>query len=173
MKELFEDPRQDEPSNDPAPASLVKFRQISQDALKGAGEAVHQVVKLGEGDCMKITVCRVEKRGGRGHAHKQAAWETGAYPQTQDSAYDPEPEGALNAEIQSLHCERDLRQHTQQQKQQHRKAVDHLVHSSRTSPSTTRKMQRAREGSKPAASPRGFASREHMASRASVSFPTR
>ena len=39
MIELFEDPRLDKPSNDPAPASLVKFRQISQDALKGAGEA--------------------------------------------------------------------------------------------------------------------------------------
>ena len=39
MIELFEDPRLDKPSNEPAPASLVKFRQISQDALKGAGEA--------------------------------------------------------------------------------------------------------------------------------------
>lgn len=39
MIELFEDPRLDKPSNDPAPESLVKFRQISQDALKGAGEA--------------------------------------------------------------------------------------------------------------------------------------
>lgn len=39
MIELFEDPRQDKPSDQPAPASLVKFRQISQDALQGAGEA--------------------------------------------------------------------------------------------------------------------------------------
>ena len=39
MIELFEDPRLDKPSDQPAPASLVKFRQISQDALKGAGEA--------------------------------------------------------------------------------------------------------------------------------------
>ena len=38
MIELFEDPRLDKPSKDPAPASLVKFRQISQDAQKGAGE---------------------------------------------------------------------------------------------------------------------------------------
>ena len=39
MIELFEDPREDKKSDRPAPASLVKFRQISQDALKGAGEA--------------------------------------------------------------------------------------------------------------------------------------
>lgn len=39
MIELFEDPRLDKPSDQPAPASLVKFRQISQDALQGAGEA--------------------------------------------------------------------------------------------------------------------------------------
>ena len=39
MIELFEDPSQDKPSDQPAPASLVKFRQVSQDALKGAGEA--------------------------------------------------------------------------------------------------------------------------------------
>ena len=38
MIELFEDPRLDKPSNEPAPASLVKFRQVSQDAQKGAGE---------------------------------------------------------------------------------------------------------------------------------------
>ena len=34
MIELFEDPRLDKPSNEPAPEKLVKFRQISQDALK-------------------------------------------------------------------------------------------------------------------------------------------
>ncbi len=38
MNELFEDPRLDKPSNEPAPQSLAKFRQIFQDALKGAGE---------------------------------------------------------------------------------------------------------------------------------------
>ena len=31
MIELFEDPRLDKPSTDPAPQTLVKFRQISQD----------------------------------------------------------------------------------------------------------------------------------------------
>ena len=39
MIELFEDPRLDKPSDQPAPASLVKFRQISQDALKEIGRA--------------------------------------------------------------------------------------------------------------------------------------
>ena len=39
MIELFEDPRLDKPSDEPAPETLVKFRQISQDALKGASEA--------------------------------------------------------------------------------------------------------------------------------------
>ncbi len=39
MIELFEDPRLDKPSNEPAPASLVKFRQIFQDAQQSAGEA--------------------------------------------------------------------------------------------------------------------------------------
>ena len=38
MIELFEDPRLDKPSNEPAPETLVKFRQVSQDAQKGAGE---------------------------------------------------------------------------------------------------------------------------------------
>lgn len=39
MIELFEDPREDKRSDRPAPASLVKFRQIYQDAMAGAGEA--------------------------------------------------------------------------------------------------------------------------------------
>ena len=42
MIELFEDPKHDKPSDQPAPASLVKFRQVSQDALKGAGDPKRQ-----------------------------------------------------------------------------------------------------------------------------------
>lgn len=39
MIELFENPKDDKKSDRPAPESLVKFRQIYQDALAGAGEA--------------------------------------------------------------------------------------------------------------------------------------
>ena len=38
MIELFDNPREDKKSDRPAPKSLVKFRQIYQDALAGAGE---------------------------------------------------------------------------------------------------------------------------------------
>ena len=38
MIELFDNPREDKKSDRPAPKSLVKFRQIYQDAMAGAGE---------------------------------------------------------------------------------------------------------------------------------------
>ena len=38
MSELFDNPGEDKKSDRPAPKSLVKFRQIYQDALAGAGE---------------------------------------------------------------------------------------------------------------------------------------
>lgn len=45
MIELFDNPREDKKSDRPAPKSLVKFRQIYQDALAGAGEEKNKAQK--------------------------------------------------------------------------------------------------------------------------------
>ena len=45
MIELFDNPREDKKSDRPAPKSLVKFRQIYQDAMAGAGEEKNKAQK--------------------------------------------------------------------------------------------------------------------------------